>query len=397
MRIAYFECFAGISGDMVLGAFVDSGLKLSALTREIAKLKIGPVKLKARKVKRGHITATKVDICLKKKIRFSNFKELITAIDKSTLDSQIKRSARDILTGLVKAEARVHRQSRAALHFHQLGDPDTLIDIVGCVAALRLLDIDKVYSSGVTFNSAAVFPAKEAFPLPAPAAMELLKGHTITIHPGITHEMVTPTGAAIIAALSQEIVQPFPMRILKIGYGAGTYNKGILPNVLRISIAELPREFCQDQVTVIEANIDDMLALNFEILFERLFAAGALDVYTQPVMMKKSRPATVLHVQADEVNVEKVVRVLFEETTTLGVRLHTVARRKLKRKVLNLKTNYGIIVRVKIAMLGARIVNIAPEYDDCKKIAQRKSLPFKTVYSHIKAQALQRFYYRKQS
>ncbi len=391
MKIAYFDCFSGISGDMVLGAFIDSGLKLSDLKRELSKLKIPKFEIKAQKVKRGHIRGTKVQISSKKIFRIAGLKNAIDIIDKSRLDAQSKKLSKEIFTNLAKAEAAVHGQPIKKVHFHQLGELDTIIDIVGCVLALKLMGIEKVYSSSLLIGTGTVNSHGEVFPLPAPAALELIKKRTVNINPQITHELITPTGAAIIATLTQEITPFVNFKILKTGYGAGTHNRQDSANLFRIIIAEDVCGSASDSITVIETNIDDNLPLNFEMLFERLLKAGALDVYTQPVMMKKMRLGVLLNVQSEDKDVQKITDIIFKETSTIGLRFNRVTRRKLIRKILNLKTNYGIIVRVKIAYLGEKIVNIAPEYEDCKKIARIKALPLKSVYDKVKAQALKKF------
>ncbi|MCP4650945.1 MAG: nickel pincer cofactor biosynthesis protein LarC [PVC group bacterium] len=391
MKIAYLDCFSGISGDMTLGAFIDCGVKVADLKKQLAKLKIKGFDLKVRRVKRGHISGTKVDVMVGNKVRFSNLKRVFSLIDKSSLDKEVKQRAKDVYSNLAKAEAAVHREKIDSVHFHQLGDLDTVIDIVGCVICMKLLGIEKMYASSLTLGSGMVRCGKDIFPLPAPATLQLLKKRSVAMDPGLKHETVTPTGAAIIATLTQEVVGSLPMRVIKTGYGAGTYQDPQMPNLLTVIIADVEKKYVHDTVNVVAVNIDDTLPLNFEILFERLFASGALDVYTVPVMMKKMRPGILLHVLAEDGCLDKVLAHIFEETTTLGVRISKVFRRKIERKVLNLKTDYGIIVGVKIGSLGGQIVNIAPEYEDCKKIALRKKLPFKTVYDRVKAQAVKKF------
>jgi len=391
-KIAYLDCSQGISGDMILGAFVDSGLSVRDLKKELSCLEIGRFDLKAQTVKRGHISGTKIDISAKSKIHFSDLKSILKVIDTSGIDSQSKQIARTVFTNLAQAEAKVHKQDINDVHFHQLGQLDTMVDIVGCALALKLLGIEKMYSSAVMLGEGKVKFEGTELPLPAPATLELLKGRKVTINPLITHEIVTPTGAAIITSLSEEKPGPLSMRVLNVGYGAGTYNNedsGV--NLLRLVIAEPIHDYTTDTINVIETNLDDMLALNFELLFERLFAAGALDVYTVPIMMKKSRPGILLSVQAPDDVLDRILSIIFAETTTLGVRINKIFRRKAKRKILNLETDYGIIVRVKIATVAGKVVNVAPEYEDCKKISQKQKLPFKLVYEQIKAQAYRRF------
>ncbi len=391
MKIAYFDCGSGISGDMVLGAFVDLGLSINKLEVELLKLKVGKVGLKARKVKRGHIKVTKVDVIAGDKKRFNDLDSMLLVIGKSKLDLKTKDKIKEILVKLAKAEAKVHKQTLKKVHFHQLGQLDTIIDIAGCVLAIKMLGIEKVYSSSVISGTGTVKFGKNVFPLPAPATLELLKGRTIKIDPAIEHETVTPTGAVLLSVLTQEIAQMPPLCVQKVGYGAGSHESDHLPNSLRIVIGKGSSEKTEDTITVVETNIDDTLGLNFEVLFERLFKAGALDVFTSSIMMKKQRPGVLLQVQVAECDIDQVIKLIFEETSTIGVRINKVLRRKLSIKTLKLKTDYGISVRVKIASLQDEILNIAPEYDDCKLIAIKKSLPFKVVYERIKAQALKRF------
>ncbi len=390
-KIAYLDCFSGISGDMVLGAFVDCGLEISQLKKEISKLKIGDFDIKAKKVKRGHISGTKINIFARGKTRLSRLQGIIKLIDTSKIAPGPKRIAKDIFTNLAKAEAKVHNQSLNSVHFHQLGELDTVIDILGTAIAIEYFGLKKIYSSGITLGTGTVNFQGRVLPLPAPATVELIKKRTVSINSQIKYEMVTPTGAAILSTISKEKLESLPMRINKVGYGAGTYNDPMRPNLLRIIIADSGDRYATDTVNIVEANLDDMLALNFELLFERLFRSGALDVYTTAIMMKKLRPGTLLSVQVPDENLDTILAIIFEETTSLGVRINKVARRKLARKVLNLKTDYGIIVKVKIGIMDSKIVNIAPEYDDCKKIAQQKNLPFKMVYDRIKAQAFRKF------
>jgi len=391
MRVAYFDCCSGISGDMVLGAFIDLGLSVKQLKIELLKLNIGSFDLKVKKVKRGHIKVTKVDVISGNKKKFNDLESMLKVIEKSKLDVSSKDKIKEILVKLAKAEAKVHKQLLSKVHFHQLGQIDTIIDIAGCVLAIKILEISKIYSSEVVSGIGTIKFSEHVFPLPAPAALELLKNRKIRINSEISHETVTPTGAVLIACLTEPLNCMPSMSVQKVGYGAGTYVSEFLPNSFRIIIGNIENNSELDAISVIETNIDDTLGLNFDLLFDRLFKAGALDVFTCSVMMKKQRPGILLQVQTEEKNVDKVIKLVFEETSTLGVRINKSFRRKLSRKTLNLRTDYGIIVRVKIGLCEDRIINIAPEYEDCKAIAIKKKLPFKIVYERVKAQALKRF------
>lgn len=391
MKVAYFDCCSGISGDMVLGAFVDLGVSIKQLKEELIKLKIGAFDLRVKRVNRGHISATKIEVISGYKKKFNDLESMLKVIEKSEFDLKIKNQIKNILIKLAKAEAKVHKQSLSRVHFHQLGQIDTIIDIAGCVLALKILEIEKVYANGVIVGTGTIKFANHVFPLPAPAALELLKNRIIEINSEIKHETVTPTGAVLLSSLTEQVADMPFMRVLKIGYGAGTYESEHLPNALRIVIGQVDSKQQTDMIAVVETNIDDTLGLNFEVLFERLFKAKALDVFTCAIMMKKQRPGILLQVQTEEKDLDSIIRLLFEETSTIGVRISKVVRRKLNRKTLNLRTDYGIIVRVKIGALEDKILNIAPEYEDCKLIAIKKSLPFKVVYERVKAQALKRF------
>ncbi|MBU1044117.1 MAG: nickel pincer cofactor biosynthesis protein LarC [Candidatus Omnitrophica bacterium] len=391
MRVAYFDCYSGISGDMVLGAFIDLGLSVKQLKTELAKLNISSFDLKVKKVKRGHIKVTKVDVISGSKKKFNDLESMLKVIEKSKLDVGSKAKIKEILINLAKAEAKVHKQSLNKVHFHQLGQIDTIIDIAGCVLAIKILGIEKIYASEVVIGTGSIKFADIVFPLPAPAALELLKNRRIKINPDISHETVTPTGAVLLSGLTEQVATMPSMSVEKIGYGAGTYESEYLPNSFRIIIGKIDEIDAADTIAVIETNIDDTLGLNFDLLFERLFKAGALDVFTCSIMMKKQRPGILLQIQAEDDHLDQIIKLVFEETSTIGVRINKVTRRKLNRKTLNLRTEYGIIVRVKIAISGEQVLNIAPEYDDCKSIAIKKSLPFKVVYERIKAQALKKF------
>lgn len=387
-KIAYFDCFSGISGDMLLGAFVDCGLSLAALKKELSKLKVKGFDLKAKKVKRNNLAGTKIDVIIKKDQKFPDLKSVLKLIKASRLDDDTKQKSKDVFIALAKAEAKVHKLDMHSVHFHQLGQLDTVIDVVGCLLAIKMLGIKDLYSSAITSGSGSIKLEDEELPLPAPAVLELLKHRTMKLNPDIQHELVTPTGAAIISTLTKELSNLMPWRILKIGYGAGTYTHPTLPNLLRVVLAEMPITYDADLINLVEVNLDDTLPLNFEILFERLFFAGALDVYTSSIMMKKMRPAILLSVQAKDEDLDNILSIIFKETSTLGVRINKIARRKLERKILKLKSDYGIMVKVKIGLLQGKVINIAPEYEDCKKISQKLNLPFKIVYERVKSQAV---------
>ncbi len=392
MKIAYFDCTSGISGDMVLGAMLGCGLRVSELEHELAGLKIGRFSLRPTLVKRGHIKGIKVNIKTSgSHLKVKNPEGISRLLDASRIHPKDRKAAKAVFLKLARAEAAVHRCRLSKVHFHQLGEIDTIIDIVGCVAGLRLLEVEKVFASPVTIGSGTIKSAEEVFPLPAPAALHLLKQRIIRYEPRVEHELVTPTGAAIIAALTEEAGQPpLSFKVEKTGYGAGTHTNPFLSNLLQITIGTGIEKKYLDRIVQIETNIDDMPGSMFEVVLEKLMAAGALDVCMIPIIMKKSRPGVLLQVQAVPESLDRLIDIIFSETTTLGVRVQKLFRRKLTRKILNLKTQYGIIVKVKIGYKEKEAVNLSPEYSDCRRISEKTGIPFKKVYAQVMAEAVEK-------
>lgn len=392
MNIAYFDCIGGISGDMALGALIDCGVPFAAWEKALRGLAVKGWKLTRKTVRRGHLTATRVHVdCGVDAHHHTTLAQVLALIEKSRIAPEVKVQAAHVVTLLGKAEARVHRTQLAGVHFHHLGETDTLIDVVGTVIGLRMLGVDAVYASPLPLARGSVTVNGETFPLPAPATVELLKKRTVNFLAESTHELVTPTGAALIAGLTVEAPVPLHCTVEAVGYGAGTHNAPQRTNVLRLVRGTLPSPDARDTIIELQTTIDDLSPVHYELIFERLFAAGALDVYASAVMMKKMRPGVLLSVLAEEARVEGLVRVIFEETSTLGVRMYPVSRRKAARKILNMRSEYGIMVNIKIGSGAQGVLNIAPEYEDCKRIAQMKKLPFKQVYERIKAQAIQHY------
>lgn len=371
-RIAYFDCFSGISGDMTLGAFIDAGLDIKTLERELKKLNIRGYELRARKVKRGELAGTKFD-CIVEESPHSHrsLKSIITLIDNSALSKQVKDTARNIFLTIGKAEAKAHGlKAGEELEFHELGETDSIIDIVGTAIAIDEMGIDEICSSSVTLGKTP------------PAALELLKRVPVKIL-DIDSELVTPTGAGILKSLSRSFGGMPGMKISDVGYGAGTRDPKEAPNMLRLMIGERQGAFKEDRILVLETNIDDMSPQNFEYLFERLLKEGVLDVYTTNIQMKKSRPAFKLTVLTERANLEKVSSVIFSETTTIGIRFYEANRFKLERKIVKAPTRYGS-VKVKVSRGPDNIKTVSPEYEECARLAREKKVPFKRVYDEAK-------------
>jgi uncharacterized protein (TIGR00299 family) protein len=390
---AYFEMFSGISGNMVLGALIDLGLDPKSLESELNKLGLqNEYEIKIEKVSRSHIGGTYVDVHLhdhehdhdhahNHDHHGRNLEDINKIIETSELSRTIKEKSKTIFLNLAKAEAKVHRTEINEIHFHEVGAVDAIVDIVGSVTGLELLGIDRIYASSINTGQGYVIAAHGKLPVPAPATMELLK-NVPTYSSGTEKELTTPTGAAIITSLSAYFGPKPLMRVEKVGYGAGTYEIEI-PNLLRINVGNV--EQGSKKMKVVETNIDDMNPQFYEYIMEKLFEKGALDVYFTPIQMKKNRPATKISVIVDAENLFKINEILLKETTTLGVRIFDIEREIVDRKIKEVETQFGK-VKVKVGILDGKTVNIAPEYEECKKIAKEKGLPIKTVYQILYAE-----------
>ena len=385
MRIAYFDCFSGISGDMALGAFLDAGLSFKKLSDELAKLNINGYSLKRSKVSRGGIRGTKFE-CISNEHKHSrSLKEIIRVIEKSRLSARVKNTAIYIFDNIGAAEAKVHGIKKGSdIRLHELGSMDSIVDIVGTAIALNELGIGEVHSSHVTTGRGSVMTAHGRLPVPPPAVLELLKGVPVNVA-GPGHEIVTPTGAAILKTLAKSFGDAPGMKIDRIGYGAGSRDgEDGLPNMLRLAVGEAVGTFAEDSVCVIETNIDDMNPQVFEYLFERLFKEGVLDVYLTNIQMKKSRPGFKLTVIAEHRDRDRIASVIFSETTTIGLRYYKMGRLKLNRETVTVRTSTGS-VGVKISKGPGGILTASPEYEECIRLARKSGLPFKKIYDEAKA------------
>lgn len=385
MRIAYFDCFSGISGDMTLGAFIDAGLSFKTLSNELAKLKIKNYSLKRSKTFRGGISGTSFKCVAGRDAHSRTLKEIMAMIKRSALDGRVKNTAIYIFENIGAAEAKVHGIKKGYdVCLHELGSIDSIVDIVGTAIALNELGIDEIYASPVTTGRGSVMTDHGRLPVPAPAVLELLKGIPVNMG-GSDHELITPTGAAILKTLVKGFGDAPGMKVDNIGYGAGSRNDASgLPNMLRVAVGEAAESFAEDSINVIETNIDDMNPQGFEYLFERLFKEGALDAYVTNIQMKKSRPGFKLTVLAEEKDRSRIASVIFNETTTIGLRYYRTARLKLDRKTVNVRTSGGS-VGVKISKGPGGILTASPEYDECISLARKSGLSFKRIYDEAKA------------
>ncbi len=377
MKIAYFDCFAGISGDMVLGALVDAGLSLKSLRRELEKLGLHEFQIRAQKVEKHGISATKVDVIAQEGHVHRRLKDILDIIDPSGISEEAKKRAGKIFRRLAEAEAEVHGTTVDQVHFHEVGAVDAIVDVVGAVVGLDLLGIQRVHASTLRFGRGTTVGSHGAMPVPVPAVVALCKGLPAE-RTDIPHELVTPTGAAILTTLADEIGTPVTLRTERLGYGAGSRDLKQVPNLLRIEIGERDADLQTETLTLIETNIDDMTPEIYGYLIDRLLAGGARDAYLTPLVMKKGRPATMVSVLADAPRVNPLVDLLFRETTTLGVRLTQVNRLKLSRRNETVETPFGT-VNVKVADYGGR-TRMAPEFEDCARIAREQNVPILDVY-----------------
>lgn len=385
MVIAYFDCFSGISGDMTLGALVDAGVSIDALRAELARLDLPGYKIKAEKVTRSGIAATKVDVIIDNKEHGErNLADILKLIESSGLATAIKQKSGMIFKRLAEAEAKVHGTTVDKIHFHEVGAVDSIVDIVGSVIGMELLGISQVMTSPINVGSGSVKTSHGLLPVPAPATAELLRG--IPFYESSTKfELTTPTGAAIISTLCVFFGRLPTMKMERIAYGAGDKDFPGLPNVLRLMIGEPAPAYEADTSIVIETNIDDMNPQAYDYVVERLMQQGAQDVYLTPIIMKKGRPAILLSALADKSKADTLLNTIFRETTSIGVRIQEVGRKKLIREIKEIDTVYGKI-RIKISKRGDEILTATPEYEDCKKIAEDKKIPLKQVMEEAKKQ-----------
>ena len=390
--LAYFDCFSGISGDMTLGALIDLGVPLEWLKNQLRRLPLENFDLRVTSTHRNGIQAKLVDVAVIDKGDSRNFSQIRNLIDNSPLTEGVKSTSRAIFLKLAQAEARIHNCSIEDVHFHEVGGMDAIVDVVGTALGLQYLEVNKITASPIPLGRGFVDCSHGQLPVPVPATLGILQGVPVygTSNP---HELVTPTGAAIIAVLTRQFGTMPDMVINKVGYGAGQRELQDRPNLLRVIIGNdsrvnggLAKNLQEDQIEIIEASIDDMNPELFGHLMGLLFEDGALDVYWIPIYMKKNRPATMLQVLCHIGRRDKLIRRILSETTTLGVRFYESRRRILWRDQLEIKTSYGKISvkRVKDPEGNTRIV---PEYDVCQKIARKNDLPLRIVYETVTREA----------
>lgn len=384
MKIAYFDCFSGISGDMTLGAFVDAGLSFDLLKSEIAKIGLQGYGITASKVKKNGFAATKVDVAVDVSAvkGHRHYPDIVKIIEKSGLKPEVKEIALNVFRVIADAEAEAHAVPVEKVHFHEVGAVDSIVDVVGAGVGFVELGIREVYSSPVNVGSGTVKTDHGILPVPAPATAHILRG-VPTYADGPQVELATPTGAAILKAMAKSFGSQPAMNVTAVGMGAGERDFPNRPNVLRLFLGEKSSSALLDERLVeLSTNIDDMNPQVYPLVAEKLFTAGALDVTFIPVVMKKGRPATLIEVLCAPDKLEEAQRILFTQTTTLGIRIREVARVSLPRHIKKVTTEYGEI-EVKVAELPGGGVKTAPEYESVKKAAEKNGVTFDVVYRAV--------------
>lgn len=396
MKIAYFHCFAGASGDMILGALLDAGLPWDQLQADLALLSCGGFRLEMGRVTRKGIAGISLKVIVEDDRSHRRLEDVKALIAASALPEAIRERSVRVFTRLAAAEAKVHGQKVEEIHFHEVGAIDAIVDVVGAVTGLWRLGIEEVYASPVNVGGGFVCSSHGVLPVPGPAVMEMLPGVPVYARDA-EEELLTPTGAAILTTCCDNFGPMPPMLVLNSGYGAGERELPI-PNLLRVTIGEkLAAEAAaagdggskQTQALMLEANIDDMNPEFYEYLMEKLLADGAMDVFLQTIQMKKNRPAVTLCVLMRPADEARFRRRVFNETTTLGVRVYPVTKHMLPAETITLETSLGQ-ARVKVGRLKGKICTMSPEYEDCCRLAKVHSLPLKEIYDFLREECRRR-------
>jgi uncharacterized protein (TIGR00299 family) protein len=378
MKTAYLDAFSGLSGDMIVGAILDCGAEFGEFERAIKSIPIAGYRLStARKILSG-ISALKFDVAVTEPQPERHFGEIRALIDASPLSAAVRNRAISIFEVLARAEAKIHNTTPDRVHFHEVGAVDSIIDVVGTAWGLEQLGVGDVIVSPLPMGGGFVRSRHGVIPVPAPATMELLAAFPVKFGDG-AHEMVTPTGAAVVRALARPAEIPLTFEVERVGYGAGTRELEDRPNLLRLMLGRERTAFDRDEMTEISANVDDLSPQIYDHVMNRLFAAGARDVTVTPTIMKKGRPAVTLSVIAEAARRDTIAEIIFAETSTIGLRFHAVGRLKLHREIHEVETRWGK-VRVKTSGAhGREPTTISPEYDDCRRIAAEHNVALRVV------------------
>ncbi len=387
--IAYFDIFSGISGDMTLGAFVDLGVPVKWLESKLQTTLSSEVTINSETILKNGLSAQNLIVKSLDNSHPRDYQKITKLISESAFSMRVKDLSLAAFEKIAAAEAKIHSKDIGNVHFHEVGAVDSIVDIIGTFLCIEYLNIDTIYASKIVLGSGLVECSHGIIPIPAPATLAILKGVPVKPHEG-SGEMVTPTGAAIITTLTEEFGKMPEMRIKNIGYGAGKNDlESRIPNLLRIIVGEdgndngkRDGQIIEEELYVIETTIDDMPPEYSGYIFEKLFNTGALDVCHIPVQMKKNRPGTRVEVICKKENLYNIIDIIFQESTTTGIRFHKVKRAILKRERVKIKTKFGEIFAKKVTNPDNSI-EIMPEYEEMKKIAKNKNIPLKKVYSQV--------------
>ena len=390
MRQAYLDCSSGISGDMFLAALIDAGAPVDRLFAEMKKLPLGFYELKRTRAVRGGLVGTRLEIRVPAEQPHRTLGDIQNLLEKASLPEKAAGQALKVFNRLAEVEGRLHNIPPGEVHFHEVGAVDAIIDIVGTCLGLELLEVSDLVCSPLNVGSGRVEAAHGTLPVPAPATAELLKDIPVYAT-GVEGELVTPTGAALVSTLASGFGPLPPMKVGWIGYGAGEKDFPDHPNLARLFIGERveavegrPGAPGDEIVSVIEANVDDMSPQLYGYFLEQALAAGALDVTCCSTQMKKNRPGLTISILCEPDRSDALSQLLFEQTTTIGVRIHEARRKVLERELVTVETPYGP-VKVKVARREGKVVNVAPEFDDCHRLATEKSVPLKQVMAAAEA------------
>ena len=386
--IAYFDCFSGISGDMTLGALVDLGVPVEFLKSSISRLPLTGFDIVENTVSRNGIRAKQIEVVVDENQPRRDYHQIKTLIEASPFEDNVKNTGLAIFQKIAEAEARIHNSPVERVHFHEVGGVDAIVDVIGTALGMAWLKIDAVSASRLPLGYGLTRSMHGIIPIPAPATLEILK-NIPTYGSDVPFELVTPTGAGIVATLSRSFGTMPEMTVERTGYGSGQRILESRPNLLRIVLGHSPEDSVQagancleDDVVVIETNIDDMNPEIFGYLMERLLQAGALDVCWFPVYMKKNRPGTMVQILCRKAEKKAIGEILFTETTSIGIRYHDAHRTILKREISQFESSYGMI-RVKKVIEINGTTRLVPEYDECRKIAVQKNIPMRAVYERL--------------
>ncbi|MFZ0034264.1 MAG: nickel pincer cofactor biosynthesis protein LarC [Sedimentisphaerales bacterium] len=379
MKIAYFDCFAGAAGDMIVAAMLDAGLDADFLKAQLATLGLKNLDIKISETKRAGLRALSFFPIVQKEHKHRNLKDITKIITQSKISEQAKKTAIAVFEKVAQAEGAVHGKDPNDVHFHEVGALDSIVDIVSASIGFEALGLNKVYCSALSVGGGAIECAHQLLPVPAPATMELLKGVPIVGGPG-QFELLTPTAAAILTTVVDRFCPLPAMKIEAIGYGAGSLESEKFPNILRLILGQITdeTEANADSVCLLETNIDDASGEIVGSVTEKLFSRGALDVFTTPIYMKQGRPAEQISVICKIEDVQQIEQILFEEGLTFGVRRQILQRSKLAREFVAVQTEFGEI-KIKTGTLGGKIVNAKPEFSDCISAAKKHNVAVKAV------------------